>query len=527
MISMRVLRFIMVVLLVFAWSLPTMAKVSKKKPIKVNSEEMEAITFSRLIVRPDMGLEIGIAPDEVTINIIEELRKHGHKAVGAENIVFGIDESVEAQLVLGGTIKSFKCYRHKDKTAMSCDIGINWELYDIRLNTVVYKVLTRYRTSVVKSKQISHKGVYKLTMGALTSLLSRERFVSMVKKRDGSIKSKNAHTTEYVRECDNDRKELPAEASEVARATVLVKIGQAIGSGFFFSNDGLILTADHVVRSSKTVTVETRDGTELEATVIRRDRDADLAVLKVSARASHCLPLSSQLPQIGAEVFAFGAPAGEKLAFSVTKGIVSGIREIDGQQLLQTDAAVNPGSSGGPLINANGEVVGVVTGGLTKKEFEGVGFAVPAIAGLEEMGLVVGEETTVKDTIWAQQESVEYPIIDTPDPPKENPIKAMYLLEKEKLSQLQSFQVHRGLGHMFLWAGVTSICLGLPVMMAASPAAGAGLMIGGSASFILGIVLGSIYMINEQKVLKEIKKTPMISLSTNSDRLTLSLGWSF
>ncbi len=526
MISMRVLRFLAIVFLVSIWSLSAMAKVSRKKPIKVNPEEMEAITFSRLIVRPDMGLEIGIAPDEVTINIIEELRKHGHNAVGAENLVFGIDESVEAQLVLGGTIKSFKCYRHHEKTAMSCDIGIDWELYDKGLNTVVYKVLTRCRIRTVKKQQISSKGIYKLTMGALKSLLSRERFVSMVKKKDGSFKPKSAHSTEHVRECDNDQRELPAEASEVAKATVLVKVGNALGSGFFFSNDGLILTADHVVRSSKTVTVKTIDGTELEATVIRRDRDADLAVLKVSARASYCLPLVTQLPPIGAELFAFGAPAGEKLAFSVTRGILSGIREIDGRQLLQTDAALNPGSSGGPLVNEDGEAVGVVTGGLTKKEFEGIGFAVPASAGLEEMGLIVGDETTVKDTVWAQQENDDYPIVDKPDPKKVNPIRAMHLLEMEKLSQLQSFQAYRALGHLFFWGGAVTTVLG-GFMLARNLPEGRGVFIGGSASTVLGIILGVIYLYKKDKILREIKKIPMVSLSKNSDSMTLSLGWTF
>lgn len=157
----------------------------------------------------------------------------------------------------------------------------------------------------------------------------------------------------------------------------------ALGSGFVVSADGFIITNNHVIEGADEITVAFSDGDELDAELIGRDPDTDLAVLKVNSPTS--LPFvdlgDSDTAEVGDWVIAIGNPFG--LGGSVSAGIVSARnREIGAgrtDDFIQTDAAINRGNSGGPLFNLDGEVVGVntaiysPTGGSV-----GIGFSVPS-----------------------------------------------------------------------------------------------------------------------------------------------------
>jgi putative serine protease PepD len=162
---------------------------------------------------------------------------------------------------------------------------------------------------------------------------------------------------------------------------------QAQGSGFVYDSDGHIVTNNHVVDGASSISVTFSDGSKYSAKVVGTDPSSDLAVLKVNAPASKLHPLtlgdSSKL-EVGDGVVAIGSPFG--LEETVTTGIVSALnRDISSTNnftisgAIQTDAAINHGNSGGPLLNMAGQVVGINTqiesdsGGN-----EGVGFAVPS-----------------------------------------------------------------------------------------------------------------------------------------------------
>lgn len=157
----------------------------------------------------------------------------------------------------------------------------------------------------------------------------------------------------------------------------------ALGTGFIISKSGEIVTNNHVVDGADTVTVKLSDGTSLKAEVVGTDPASDLALIRV--KAGHDLPAlqwgdSDQL-KVGQDVVAIGNPFG--LGNTVTAGIVSALgRDIQSgpfDDYIQTDAAINQGNSGGPLFNADGQVVGInsaivsPTGGSV-----GIGFAVPS-----------------------------------------------------------------------------------------------------------------------------------------------------
>jgi S1-C subfamily serine protease len=162
---------------------------------------------------------------------------------------------------------------------------------------------------------------------------------------------------------------------------------QGQGSGFVFDTEGHIVTNDHVVEGAETVSVRFWDGSTYDATIVGTDPSTDLAVIKVDAPADVLQPLevgdSTQL-SVGEGVVAFGSPFG--LEGTVTSGIVSALnREITSpsnftiSNSIQTDAAINHGNSGGPLVNAVGQVIGVNT--QIKSESggsDGIGFAIPS-----------------------------------------------------------------------------------------------------------------------------------------------------
>ena len=170
----------------------------------------------------------------------------------------------------------------------------------------------------------------------------------------------------------------PAVVQVVVRDQDLNAIGQ--GSGFLVSSDGLVVTNHHVVSKAAFATVVLPSRATLFVQgVLAFDADADLAILKVNGADLPYVRLASKekFPEVGARVYAIGSPKG--LSNTLSEGLVSGLRqESQDLRLIQTTAAISPGSSGGPLLNAEGHVVGVTTMILVGEGAQNLNFAVPA-----------------------------------------------------------------------------------------------------------------------------------------------------
>jgi hypothetical protein len=168
---------------------------------------------------------------------------------------------------------------------------------------------------------------------------------------------------------------IEAIVSRAAPAVVLIRTSGASGTGFFVTQD-LLLTNAHVVEGQSFVSVRLAGGDTLQGRVERTSPDLDLAVVRAAARpgTNQILQLGSANPVLpGQEVLAIGSPLG--LQNTVTRGIVSAVRNTGGVELIQTDAAINPGNSGGPLLDRDGRVIGVTTLKVTRGA-ESLGFAV-------------------------------------------------------------------------------------------------------------------------------------------------------
>lgn len=216
-----------------------------------------------------------------------------------------------------------------------------------------------------------------------------------------SSTSKANSTSEIVKKTADSVVEISTE-SVVTGSFAQQYVQQGAGSGVIISQDGYILTNNHVINGANSVKVRLRDGTEYDATIIGSDSDNDIALLKVSATGlSPATFGDSNSLAVGDYVVAIGNPLGE-LGGTVTDGIISALARkvtIEDTQmtLLQTNAQVNPGNSGGGLFNANGELVGIVNAKQSATEVEGIAFAIPInnvldiLSDLKEYGYVTGK----------------------------------------------------------------------------------------------------------------------------------------
>lgn len=161
------------------------------------------------------------------------------------------------------------------------------------------------------------------------------------------------------------------------------EVEQGSGSGVIISEDGYIVTNNHVIEGASEIGIILSNGDQYTAKLVGTDARTDLAVLKVEASGLTYakLGISSEL-RVGDTAIAIGNPLGQEFAGTTTQGIISGLNRsvtIDNKtlNLIQTDAAINPGNSGGALVNNKGQVIGINTAKISSSQYEGLGFSIP------------------------------------------------------------------------------------------------------------------------------------------------------
>ena len=201
----------------------------------------------------------------------------------------------------------------------------------------------------------------------------------------------------------------------VINKTTVQTVEQGSGSGIIFQDDGYIVTNQHVIDGASEISVILNTGDEFTAKLVGQDTKTDLAVLKIdpgSTKLTAATLGDSTTVQVGETAVAIGNPMGQEFSGSVTSGIISAVNRtmnIDNRtyNLLQTDAAINSGNSGGALINQYGEVIGINSVKLSTTGVEGMGFAIaiseakPIIDDLMASGYVTGRPLVgigIKDT---------------------------------------------------------------------------------------------------------------------------------
>jgi serine protease DegQ len=189
--------------------------------------------------------------------------------------------------------------------------------------------------------------------------------------------------------------DLPKIVREVEPSVVTISHDQGTGSGVVWSEDGVVVTNAHVVGSARDVEVAFFDGRRADGRVRAADEDTDLAVVDVERQDLEPATFQERLPQVGELAVAMGSPLG--FQNTITAGIISGLhREIPGSaqqgirslvDLIQTDAAISPGNSGGALVNGRGEVVGINVAYIPPEQGAvAIGFAIPGATAVDVVG---------------------------------------------------------------------------------------------------------------------------------------------
>lgn len=397
---------------------PAVVAMPEIEPIDMAPQGSKPVGFQKALLTMETGAEIGkvtggwlhieqtrlkARPGEGSKQLkaiaLEELKKAHYTVPGSENPLFGDDESAKARFQLGAQIPAVKLDLHVQpgwSSATVTETGsmtIEWKLFDTLNQKVVFE----------KTLQTQHARTAKFNEGDdpellmfrrnLRTLLATPAFAAFMRPGDPKAASDHpaASTPLTIATGAADaRHELPAEFATVLESFVTIEPGTGFASGVLISQSGYVLTAAHVITGLKTVPVRLHGGIVLESEIVRQDENADVALLKLPGAGYRPLALAkSEMAELGADIYTIGNPASKQLNATITRGVVSGYREIGGRKFLQTDAAANPGSSGGPLLDKSGQVLGIVSWKVVGAEYQGLAFAVPVQQAITVLNLKI------------------------------------------------------------------------------------------------------------------------------------------
>ena len=348
---------------------------------------------------------IGDWSSELGKAFYQTLTRLNYKVAGDPSDMFTQQEAVRsAEYLIGGRLTQMKgnfCHAHHwwdgrplETYSGELYVDFEWSILNTLTKTVIFK------------KTIS--GYYKqeepVTNGILVAfenafIASVEAFASnpevAMLASGGSIPSAQANQTSpsTVTVVNGIKNKNPIDIPAVTGSVVTVRVGMGHGSGFFIGKDGYLLTNAHVVGKAQKVQIRTFMGFEAPAEVVSVDDRRDVALLKAQISLPSPLPISIATPAVATEIYAIGSPIKETLGNTVTKGIVSAIRtdNASGLRYIQADAAISPGSSGGPLFDSTGAVVGISVAKFSGGGAEGLGLFIPISDALKAVGIILSE----------------------------------------------------------------------------------------------------------------------------------------
>ena len=276
------------------------------------------------------------------------------------------------------------CDRHDPERIIPLPVGkgdgqlymkLEWQVYDTKKKTIVLKKATEGYSQFKKLKAQVLLALLKSTFkNSLINFLAEDDLLKVL-----DPVNTNTQDPEFdglkINILDSLEVEKPTSIADAQQSVVTIKVPNSHGSGFVISKDGYILTNQHVVDNEETVTVVFQNGFEVEANVIRRAPDRDVALIKVPMKLPKALPIKMNEPELGVNVYAIGAPLDTDLSGTVSQGIVSAFRMIDDKEFIQSDTTIYGGNSGGPLLDEDGNIVGISVMG--RRDVETINFFIP------------------------------------------------------------------------------------------------------------------------------------------------------
>ncbi|GJL85689.1 MAG: hypothetical protein DHS20C02_14640 [Micavibrio sp.] len=349
-------------------------------------------------------------PEEIQDEIMRSEYRVGGKVIHAE-----MDACHEGQPLIFGVPGG------RSGTKGEMFLEIEWSVYDALRRRTVHKTTTKGYT---EQRQLNQEGLSLMITGAFEmaahNLGTQQEFHDLIfygTKPPNWYKKKKHEDRPLPFEAQEDvsinnpplsRKNFTAEIEDISQIAVLVQNGMSShGSGFFITPQGHIITNSHVVGDAQRVRIVTKERREkLIAQVLRVDRARDVALLKLEEIPEKLQimtrPIRTDWPAVSEEIYAIGAPRTALLQDTVTKGIVSAHRKNmrflgTRQDFIQGDVEIHGGNSGGALLDAHGNIVGITVGAQIAGDGSGIGlnYFIPVGGALEKLGITLGNNSDV------------------------------------------------------------------------------------------------------------------------------------
>lgn len=296
-----------------------------------------------------------------------ELKRQDFPVAGDSADPFATEKT--ADLAIGATITAlhgtYCAGQHWSRFAWdgSATVEIDWQLYSKIERRALAKVHTTGAAKVTAVKEGYQTLLIAAVNDSLDKFIASNEFTQAVQAKSANANSPSSpptvSATKTAISLIGSAKAQPTRIGDAVGSVVLVLSGVGHGSGFLVSSDGYLMTAEHVVGSDKYVKIRWSDGLEGVGEVVRSDKRRDVALIKTDPRNRPPLALHRAEPDPGDTVFAIGAPLDVKNQSTVTRGVASANRIMDGFSFIQSDVTISPGNSGGPLLDEKGEVLGI------------------------------------------------------------------------------------------------------------------------------------------------------------------------
>ena len=293
----------------------------------------------------------------------ELLAAEYHVPAVSENIFDTASSTQKPDFQLGVRIRDFRMTScsHSSGLKGAVYLDTHWEVFSPRLQKVVASMDAEgsYRSEQTEDIKLADV-VERAVVATVRNLLADPAFLQAVSTPASATTAGVApERTTRIAKLVPHSGGVTQNATQLRAAVVTLEVDGRSGSGFYISQDGYLLTDQHVVGRSGFVKVRTATGRELPGEVVGIDASHDVALVKTEAPPFEPLAVQRQDPALGADVYAIGSPLGDRFNGTMTKGVMSGFRTIDGRRFLQSDVSILPGNSGGPLLDASGAVIGL------------------------------------------------------------------------------------------------------------------------------------------------------------------------
>ncbi|MCA6317434.1 MAG: trypsin-like peptidase domain-containing protein [Phenylobacterium sp.] len=322
----------------------------------------------------------------------ETLTGLGFRVAGDPTDLFRDAEAPAGDLQVGGLITDYSfsaCggfmpgeQKLDMETAIGTGVGqmtVEWQIYVPALSRTIARIRTTVRvetaTPVINVPEAIHQALMRDSLRALAADDGfRKAVTTPIRAASGLVEPQPGEPLRLT-----SGKTL-ASVPEAHQAVAAVVTGASLGTAFLVSEQGYLLTNRHVVGSTRLLKLRWSDGSESIGEVIRSDAGRDVALIRTDPRTGPVLRLRSEPVRQGETVFAIGTPMETRLQGTLTRGVISASRTLAGYRFIQSDTAVNPGNSGGPLLDESGRVVAVTVSRYASEpadRTQGLNFFIP------------------------------------------------------------------------------------------------------------------------------------------------------